>query len=511
MESETKNGKVVVDVDGDVDGDVDVDVDGEWIEVKSRGVKTAIHPKETTVVAPYTLNYHSGKTSVYHPNSGVGHTISEAKRTYYMDMLFMKKYGHLSKKVFYLSDNPPDEKLLEIFPNVWIYITDRDQVATDKIIYLNYKYLSVVIDRWTESGSCLLISHKYYNETDTEDTNELNCHNVINLIFPYLVTAMTRFGWTGRMPRTLSIPENSIFHVIPGNNPSGTDTYLFIVYDHTIYDFLPIDAVTYRSPDPFITMTIDRSRYMSLMAYHNQETRHERDYDIKLIRIIENMPIQRAQWNVSATSTVATVPSVSVVPVLPSEYLRIIEKISYCHNFICQEPVDVYLFGGAIRDIISGKTPNDLDIWVCPPSAVYSARSWKLTWSMLIKLLIDEGFTVEFISYNPCQVFDYCVVKLLINGFKCDMCTCVNYKKYSNDGNYTCIWGSNKLFASLCDYTINSLYVDQRGQISTKCRQFSVEQCINHINQRQLIPFDDNNVDEYRFQKMTDYGYITKL
>lgn len=166
--------------------------------------------------------------------------------------------------------------------------------------------------------------------------------------------------------------------------------------------------------------------------------------------------------------------------------------------------INVHIYGGCIRDLISHyysdqstfKAPKDVDIWIN-----FNHQFGQTTW---YRLLNSIGLVP--INYHMNHDEDYCVFKTNIDGIDFDICTKIN---------------GMSTFEKLSDFTVNNLYTSiDNNTLHLKSRSdcCSVDDCINHIRDKQLVEiFDENfvkNIKAYhtrlitRRQKMTsNHGY----
>jgi len=163
---------------------------------------------------------------------------------------------------------------------------------------------------------------------------------------------------------------------------------------------------------------------------------------------------------------------------------------------------NILLFGGAVRDIIKGITPKDLDFYVPNDSKSYHC----------IIFLENLGFKVEYVNDNNNNNnnnrynFDYRVKK---------------YNVYDNDNRFiiSMDFSNYKFFATNKDFNINSLLFSTLYNIkyefsSNIPESDNIKFVIDSLNTdtalviyKKTFAISQNILMLYRFQKMVSYGF----
>lgn len=190
-----------------------------------------------------------------------------------------------------------------------------------------------------------------------------------------------------------------------------------------------------------------------------------------------------------------------------NKVMSIIEYLKTIAFFDNNNKVEINIFGGFIREIISHYfhpdedfvPSTDVDIWFKHYNKglelSYSQNIWN---SLFIKMINDLN-----IKYNISKAFasretvpreTYGVCKATIDGINFDFNTDIN--------------GSSS-YKTISDFTINNLAIDINGNILKRvneCCNFNVGDIIGHIKEKKLI----NIVNPKVIEKYIKQGWSTK-
>lgn len=147
------------------------------------------------------------------------------------------------------------------------------------------------------------------------------------------------------------------------------------------------------------------------------------------------------------------------------------------------------MFGGFIRDLLKNKIPRDVDIWFnYPDQGAISVELWQQIVMSIVHSLKDH--IVSDLRAHPMNDDRNEISTVKIDGIDFDFCRNIN---------------GRVSFTTVCDFTVNNLYIWTDGEIRTRVNtKYSVHDILNHIKDWTIIDINDIEITK-RYLKPPTY------